>query len=47
MKRVPWFALRTCDATRQALPKPVLPKRQKSQGYHEPAYPYKFVKERF
>jgi polyphosphate kinase 2 len=27
--------------------KPVLPKRQKSQGYHEPAYPYKFVKERF
>ena len=27
--------------------KPVLPKRQKSQGYREPAYPYKFVKERF
>jgi len=27
--------------------KPELPKRQKSQGYREPAYPYKFVKERF
>ena len=27
--------------------KPELPKRQKSQGYRDPAYPYKFVKERF
>ena len=32
---------------KEPLPKVVLPKRQKSAGYREPEYPYRWVKERY
>ena len=35
---------RTDEAPRE---KVKLPKRQKAQGYREPDYPYKYIKERY